>query len=146
MVRWLSLLLAVPMSAMVLAACSGSAAGDPTVGGSPTAGAATVGLAKGACEDVTTYDDNWDNDMLCTRSDGTTFYTDYEGAEQFETSGIGEPARADLTAAAPEAGKCEDVTTYDYDWDNDMLCTRPDGSVFYTDYEGAERFERSGEE
>lgn len=32
---------------------------------------------------------------------------------------------------------CEDVTSYDYNWDNDMLCTRPDGSTFYTSYEGA---------
>jgi hypothetical protein len=33
--------------------------------------------------------------------------------------------------------ECVDVTSYDYDWSNDMRCTRPDGSVFYTDYEGA---------
>lgn len=36
---------------------------------------------------------------------------------------------------------CEDVTTYDYDWDNDMFCTREDGSTFYTDYEGARQAE-----
>lgn len=34
---------------------------------------------------------------------------------------------------------CQDVTSYDNDWSNDMLCTRPDGSQFYTDYEGAAR-------
>jgi hypothetical protein len=39
------------------------------------------------------------------------------------------------------AGTCEDVTSYDWNWDNDMKCTRSDGSIFYTDYEGAERFE-----
>lgn len=32
---------------------------------------------------------------------------------------------------------CKDVTSYDYNWDNDMLCTRPDGSTFYTSYQGA---------
>lgn len=32
---------------------------------------------------------------------------------------------------------CRDVTSYDYNWDNDMLCTNPDGSQFYTSYEGA---------
>jgi hypothetical protein len=42
------------------------------------------------------------------------------------------------------AGTCEDVTSYDYNWDNDMLCTRSDGSTFYTDYAGADRFERTG--
>lgn len=40
-------------------------------------------------------------------------------------------------------GSCEDVTSYDYNWDNDMLCTRPDGSTFYTDYAGAEAYENS---
>jgi hypothetical protein len=44
------------------------------------------------------------------------------------------------------AGTCEDVTSYDYDWGNDMLCTRSDGSTFYTDYAGAERFEKNGDE
>jgi hypothetical protein len=29
---------------------------------------------------------------------------------------------------------CTDVTSYDYDWDDDVLCTRPDGSQFYTNY------------
>ncbi len=27
-------------------------------------------------------------------------------------------------------GTCEDVTSHDYNWDNDMKCTRSDGSVF----------------
>lgn len=31
---------------------------------------------------------------------------------------------------------CKDVTSYDYNWQNDVLCTRPDGSQFYTDYAG----------
>lgn len=33
---------------------------------------------------------------------------------------------------------CKDVTSYDYNWDNDMLCTRPDGSKYYTSYEGSQ--------
>jgi hypothetical protein len=32
---------------------------------------------------------------------------------------------------------CKDVTSYDYNWGNDMLCTKPDGSTFYTSYAGA---------
>ena len=39
------------------------------------------------------------------------------------------------------ATTCVDVTSYDYNWDNDMLCTRSDGSRFYTDYAGAARAE-----
>jgi hypothetical protein len=35
-----------------------------------------------SCDDVTSYDRNWDNDMLCTRSDSSTFYTDYAGARK----------------------------------------------------------------
>jgi|tagenome__1003787_1003787.scaffolds.fasta_scaffold20672862_1 hypothetical protein len=42
----------------------------------------------------------------------------------------------------PAAGRCKDVTSYDWNWDNDMKCRRSDGSIFYTDYAGAERFER----
>lgn len=38
---------------------------------------------------------------------------------------------------------CVDVTSYDYDWSNDMLCTRPDGSKFYTDYAGANAAENN---
>lgn len=32
--------------------------------------------------------------------------------------------------------KCIDVTSIDYDWNDDVLCTRPDGSQFYTNYTG----------
>lgn len=38
---------------------------------------------------------------------------------------------------------CVDVTSYDYNWDNDVKCTRPDGSVFFTSYEGAARHRRN---
>ena len=39
-----------------------------------------------------------------------------------------------------EGTSCIDVTSYDYNWSNDMKCTRRDGSVFYTNYEGARKF------
>ncbi|HSX07554.1 MAG TPA: hypothetical protein VLG11_01540 [Candidatus Saccharimonadales bacterium] len=31
---------------------------------------------------------------------------------------------------------CTDVTSFDYDWNDDVLCTKPDGSQFYTNYAG----------
>lgn len=34
---------------------------------------------KVTCKDVTSYDHNWNNDVLCTRADGSTFYTNYAG-------------------------------------------------------------------
>lgn len=40
-----------------------------------------------------------------------------------------------------KGSKCVDVTTYDYNWDNDMKCTKPDGGVFYTDYAGARKYD-----
>lgn len=36
---------------------------------------------------------------------------------------------------------CIDVTSYDRNWNNDMKCFEPDGSVFYTDYDDAEQYE-----
>ena len=38
-------------------------------------------------------------------------------------------------ASSPKTN-CVDVTTYDRNWNNDVRCTRPDGSVFYTNYAG----------
>lgn len=35
---------------------------------------------------------------------------------------------------------CKDVTSYDYNWNNDMLCTRPDGTQFYTSYNDAQSY------
>ena len=35
---------------------------------------------------------------------------------------------------------CDNVTSYDYDLNNDVLCTRKDGSRFYTSYGGANAF------
>lgn len=35
---------------------------------------------------------------------------------------------------------CVDVTSYDYNWNNDILCTNPDGSTFYTSYAGADKY------
>lgn len=42
------------------------------------------------------------------------------------------PTQADANST------CTDVTSYDYDWDDDVLCTRPDGSQFYTNYAGGD--------
>jgi hypothetical protein len=39
--------------------------------------------------------------------------------------------------------RCRDVTTYDYNWNNDMICTNVDGSTFYTSYSGASSFLRT---
>jgi hypothetical protein len=44
-------------------------------------------------------------------------------------------------ANRPRWTTCVDVTSYDYNWDNDMQCTRPDGTVFYTDYAGAATYQ-----
>ena len=38
-------------------------------------------------------------------------------------------------AAQPKVS-CKDVTSIDYNWGNDVLCTNPGGSTFYTDYAG----------
>jgi len=83
------------------------------------------------CIDVTSYDYNWKNDMLCTRPDGSRFYTDYAGARYFESNLYLN------TKSLRNKCTCIDVTSYDYNWKNDMFCTRSDGSQFYTDYEGA---------
>jgi hypothetical protein len=40
------------------------------------------------------------------------------------------------TLQTPNTTRCIDVTSYDHNWNNDVLCTRPDGSTFYTDYAG----------
>ena len=51
----------------------------------PLAGCSS-GPSAGECLDVTSFDENWNNDMKCKRGDGTTFYTDYDGAAEFEAS------------------------------------------------------------
>lgn len=53
---------------------------------------------------------------------------------------MGRDFREMLQIWTPEGAHCQDVTSIDYDWQNDMRCTRPDGSQFYTDYEGAAAF------
>ncbi len=35
------------------------------------------------CKDVTSIDHNWNNDVLCTNTDGTTFYTNYAGGNEY---------------------------------------------------------------
>ncbi len=53
---------------------------------------------------------------------------------------IGREFRERIENWTPQGANCQDVTSIDYDWQNDMLCTREDGSQFYTDYEGAAEF------
>lgn len=48
--------------------------------------AATAEVKKTTCEDVTTYDQNWQNDVLCTQPDGATFYTDYAGGREADST------------------------------------------------------------
>ena len=43
------------------------------------------GLAVGTCTDQTSYDYNWNDDMLCKRPNGKTFETNYAGASAFES-------------------------------------------------------------
>lgn len=117
-----------------------------------------------SCEQVRSKDRVMSDVMYCTRSDGSTFYTDWDGALSFESDGT-DPDNASSTRPKPPRRKepsnrapkpsdrpedpvspqepersgttCQDVTSYDENWQNDMLCTRPDGSQFYTDYAGA---------
>jgi hypothetical protein len=35
---------------------------------------------------------------------------------------------------------CRDVTSIDYNWNNDVLCTNLDGSTFYTNYAGGNKY------
>lgn len=50
---------------------------------------------------------------------------------------ISTPSQAD------DNSKCTDVTSIDYDWSDDVLCTRPDGSQFYTNYAGGRAVDSS---
>lgn len=40
-------------------------------------------LEPGSCVNVTSYDQNFDNDMLCMNLDGTRFWTNYSEAREF---------------------------------------------------------------
>lgn len=40
----------------------------------------------------------------------------------------------------PSGRRCWDVTSFDYNWNNDVLCEGVDGTRFYTSYEGADAF------
>lgn len=44
--------------------------------------------------------------------------------------------------SSTEPAKCVDVTSIDYNWDNDVKCTRADGSTFYTDYSGGRKHDK----
>jgi len=77
----------VVCTVLVLAACGQGAAVKTvikTVEIHSAAGTVEIHSAAGTCKDVTSYDYNWNNDMLCKRQDGSTFETDYAGAVAFE--------------------------------------------------------------
>lgn len=67
------------------------------------------------------------DDILAVFADGST-NTPVEAPGSAGTGGL----------APPVGGRCWDVTSYDFDWGNDVLCQRIDGSQFYTSYAGAE--------
>lgn len=74
-------------------------------------------------------------------------FTDTSGTIPAYTTPTATPVtQVTPTTPAPETDSpkttCQDVTSYDYNWDNDMFCTRPDGSTFYTSYQGAEEAEQ----
>ena len=70
------------------------------------------------------------NDLLADGADDLANITG--NASSAGTDGSGTPA----------GRRCWDVTSYDYDWSNDVLCQRVDGFRFYTSYSGADAFLR----
>ena len=55
--------------------------------------------------------------------------------------GRGQYDDGDILAKPEGRYTCTDVTSYNYDWQDDMHCTAPDGTEFYTSYEGASYYE-----
>ena len=78
----------------------------------------------------------------CPRSSVPAAPTDAEIEQQWEDAERDREAQLEQLRqeAQRTEGTCIDVTSYDYDWDNDVLCTRHDGIQFYTSYEGADAF------
>jgi hypothetical protein len=54
---------------------------------------------------------------------------------------VAKPAVVPSTQPKTPLWKCKDVTSYDYNWQNDMYCTSSTGETRYTDYAGAARLE-----
>ncbi len=69
-------------------------------------------------------------------------YCNDDGTWSSQWTGRGKYDDADILAR-PEGSRyyCENVTSYNYDWQDDMYCTAPDGTHFYTSYEGANYYE-----
>lgn len=85
--------------------------------------------------------------MHCSNG-GYQYYPD----EEFQNPSIGFTSKSEdfcaknntgvrvrIADAPPQTRRttCVDVTSYDYNWNNDVLCTNPDGSTYYTSYAGA---------
>ena len=63
-----------------------------------------------------------------------------EAPSESEIEGMVDDTLRDIEAsidANPALIHCVDVTSIDYNWQNDFRCTRPNGRVFYTDEAGA---------
>lgn len=63
----------------------------------------------------------------------------YVRDHKFQPTSVQSTTQTDSQSPPPKV-TCEDVTSYDYNWDNDVLCTNPDGSTFYTDYAGGRKY------
>lgn len=83
--------------------------------------------------------------LFAFTSDSSTSPESDSAADAYEAQLEAESRQEDALIRQEQAEReaeprCVDVTSYDYNWENDMLCTRPDGSKFYTNYEDAERY------
>ena len=75
------------------------------------------------------------DDILADYADGST------------NTSVEVPGSAGTGGVAPPIRRCWDVTSYDYDWGNDMLCRNLDGTKFSTNYAKARAFAfRNGKE
>lgn len=68
--------------------------------------------------------------------------SDNQTATQTTTPPESTGTQTNQDSSATTSGKvtCEDVTSYDYNWNNDVKCTNPDGSTFYTNYAGGRKY------
>lgn len=68
-------------------------------------------------------------------------YCKDDGSWGSKWTGRGQYDDGDILAKPEGKYTCTDVTSYNYNWQDDMYCTAPDGTHFYTSYEGASYYE-----
>lgn len=68
-------------------------------------------------------------------------YCKDDGSWGSKWTGRGQYDDDDILAKPEGKFSCTDVTSYNYDWQDDVYCTAPDGTQFYTSYEGASYYE-----